>query len=361
MCAPITTVASETRCTPHRYLPLLHRRFGAFRIGRQGEGILGVAMGWQTNMAVWALGLCLGGGVQAAEILTYDTPGEKAGAGMVAPPGHREQVRSLTAYCGTAFPTLKGAAQEAFVRWVGRHAGFLRASQSLREQALKAPDPEKAAQFRQLIDDDMPKAIQSMARNALQPLENLPQPEARQTMCRQIIAAIDDRRFDLDARDPAIAAYLREITGRQPGESAAAPAPETLPALSPAARQDAAALPGRWQAVRTIIHLFNGTAQTRTTPCTIDFSVARFISECPGKDGPLRIVYAYHLLAPGRFESEIVEHRAMPNLRGRRSETAFQVDGDKLVLTAYPPVSATTPETAPVKIESLSRRESAPR
>ena len=48
-------------------------------------------------------------------------------------------------------------------------------------------------------------------------------------------------------------------------------------------------------------------------------------------------------------------------VRGRRTGRASQVDGDKLVLTAYPPVSATTPETAPVKIESLSRRESAPR
>ena len=51
----------------------------------------------------------------------------------------------------------------------------------------------------------------------------------------------------------------------------------------------------------------------------------------------------------------------MPKLQGTRVETAFQVDGDKLFLTTYPPLSATTPETAPVKIESLSRRESPPR
>jgi hypothetical protein len=316
-------------------------------------------MEWRRGLAVMILATGVGGSAGAAAIFTYDTPGELFGASLVAPAGLREFVRRSADYCGAAFPELKGDGQEAFVDWVRRHAGFLTVVAELRSHGLAAPDPEKRAQWKQVIEEYVPKQIDSLAGALVRTIEEIPVPEAKQAMCRNITAAINARKFDLELHDPPIATYLRELAAKQPGESAATPPRSALaPPPSPQSRTDVAALYGRWKVTKSIFYLFNGTARENTGTCSVEFSERRLASECQTSGRNLRVVYAYRLLAPGRYEAEIVEH-ITPQLIGARSQVVFRVDRDTLFTTAYPPTTAVMAETAPIKVETVSTRDGA--
>lgn len=88
----------------------------------------------------------------------------------------------------------------------------------------------------------------------------------------------------------------------------------------------------------------------------MEFSGEHFFSECVASGRKMRIVYAYRLFAPGRYEAEIVEHDVAPKAIGSRLETAFRVDGAELSITAWPPLSVTSAEKSPVRVDSIARR-----
>ncbi len=60
----------------------------------------------------------------AADVLTYDTPGERVGAALVSMAMRRETVRRTTGYCGNTYPAMK-AEQRGGVRRLDQSPGRL--------------------------------------------------------------------------------------------------------------------------------------------------------------------------------------------------------------------------------------------
>src|SRR6185437_875121 len=86
----------------------------------------------------------------AADVLSYDAPGERVGAALLSVAMRRETVRRTTEYCGNAYPAMKTTSAEAFVTWVNRQSGFLTVAASIRDQITRgtASDPAKAAPWK---------------------------------------------------------------------------------------------------------------------------------------------------------------------------------------------------------------------
>jgi hypothetical protein len=123
------------------------------------------------------------------------------------------------------------------------------------------------------------------------------------------------------------------------------------------AKKDASELEGRWRNVRGTIYFSDGTSSTPTrTPCSIEFSGKRSVSECATNAGTSRIVYAYRSLGPQKYETEVIEHKDLPHLVGTRVRTDFRITSGTLFTTSYPPAPPGASRFA-VKIESTWVRE----
>ena len=122
---------------------------------------------------------------------------------------------------------------------------------------------------------------------------------------------------------------------------------------------NAAALAGRWKNVSRTFYFSDGTTASGPTQiqCWVEFGEHRVISECVSERGTDRIVYAYHLLGPQRYESEIVEHKNLPNLVGTRIPTDFRIEDGRLFTTAHPPEINTGGSRFVIKVESTWARE----
>jgi len=277
----------------------------------------------------FALGLMLlAAPAGAAEVFTYDTPGEKIGAALVATAARREIVRRTTEYCGDKYPAIKAESQEAFVAWVGRQRGFLMVAEGLRDQMRKTSDPEKAAQWKQILDIYIPKQIDGVAAATLQSIADMPIDEMRRKMCADFVAKARSGGLDLDKWEPGIAASLRELAGKSASEPAGSPPPEVKP--DPKARRDAAAIIGHWKNERQTFYRFDGGSQSLVAPCTVDLTRERMTSLCEdGRGGTVRSVHSFKIPAPGIFETIMIENSAQPQSVGTRGRSSFRVEGER--------------------------------
>ena len=120
---------------------------------------------------------------------------------------------------------------------------------------------------------------------------------------------------------------------------------------------DASSLEGRWRNTSGKLYFSDGSSVGQTTPCWIEFSKGQSISECTTNRGKSRIVYAYRLVAPGQYESEVVEHKTYPEYVGVRTRTEFRIDNGVLYTTAYPPAPKQAASKVPVKTEGTWVRD----
>ncbi len=107
--------------------------------------------------------------------------------------------------------------------------------------------------------------------------------------------------------------------------------------------------------LQTIIH-FNGLEDRATPPCSTDFDGARSIDVCSDAQTSVRSVAQYKVPVPGELETTTVENTAAPQSVGAHAVSSFRVEGDTLIITAYPPTTQNTPDDAVIKIESILLR-----
>lgn len=293
----------------------------------------------------------------AADVTTHDVSSERVGAALVSVAMRHETVRRTTEYCGNTFPAMKGDAEEAFVAWTSRQTGFLTVATSIRDKITRntASDPQKAAEWNRFVTNDLPKQVDQLAGAMLQPLIDMPVDEGRRHMCADLIANAQSGTLDLDKWDPKAAALLREIAGKSASASPANVSNKPVSA-DPRARRDAAALIGHWKNMQQIITHFDGLADRTTPPCDTDFDGTRTIYVCSDGKNTIRSVSAYKVPAPGQLETTTIENTAAPQSVGSHAVSSFRVEGNTLIVTAYPAATQRSPDQAVIKIESILLR-----
>ncbi len=293
----------------------------------------------------------------AANVVANDSSGEYVGTVLVAVAMRRETVRRTTEYCSNTYPAMKTDSAEAFVAWTNRQAGFLTVATSIRDKITHdvASDPQKTAQWNRFITADLPKQVDQIAAAMLQPLADMPVDDARQHMCADLITNAQSGALDLDTWDPKTAALLRGIAGKNTSASPVGANYKPIPA-NPAARHDAAALLGHWKNMQeTIVH-YNGLVNSTTPPCTTDFDSVRSTYVCSDGQHTVRDIAGYKVPAPGQLETTTIENTAVPQSVGRHAVSSFRLEGDTLIITAYPPTTQNAPDEAVIKIESTLLR-----
>lgn len=294
---------------------------------------------------------------RAADVAAKDVSVESVGAALISLGMRHETVRRTTTYCGNAYPAMKTDSAEAFVAWTDRQSGFLTVASSVRDQITRdtASDPQKAAQWHRFVSEDLPKQVDLLAGAMLQPLIDMPVEDARRHMCADLIANAQSGALDLDTWDPKAAALLRGIAGKSASASPAGASDKPM-AADPTARRDAAALLGHWKNMQQIITHYNGLADRATPPCDTDFDGVRTVYQCSTGQSTARSVSQYTVPVPGRLETTTIENTAAPQSVGRQAVSSFRVEGDTLIVTAYPAATQNSPDEAVIKIESILLR-----
>jgi len=108
--------------------------------------------------------------------------------------------------------------------------------------------------------------------------------------------------------------------------------------------------------MQQIIVRFDGLADRTTPPCDSDFDGVRSISVCSDGQNTIRSVAAYQVPAPGQLETTTIENNAAPQSVGNHTVSSFRLEGDTLIVTAYPPVTQRSPDETVIKIESILLR-----
>ncbi len=307
--------------------------------------------------AVVAAALCAcgaagmhGGGARAAATFAYDADVDRFGAAIAAPAGHRDGVRKAMEYCGATFPDFGWDAYSAYGRWLRRHAAFLQLTIAMRRALAAAQAQDESGRWQRIVEVDVPKTAETLAAALPQRVSGAASEADRRKACSETIAAVHARRQDLDALEPAVAAYLREIA---PKFRIALPAPGDDPALGPAdARRDAQALVGKWTTERIRFYLADGRFGEDDAKCTLEFTGKTVTSDCIVSGRQVRVVSSYETTAPGRYESTIVENASYPQMVGAKDVTQFRVEKGKLVQSSYLPIYSADP-MRPVEIEAV--------
>ena len=316
-------------------------------------------------LGAWLFALACSGAASADDLFTYDTPGEKLTAGVIAPFGRREVVRRTMESCSKTFPEMKFDSRTTLVLWTQRQSGFLDVAAALRDRlaatAEKAGNKKGAAQWRKFVAEVLPKQIDVAGRMTDMALdESGADLAAKRSLCREFMTKVSSGGTDLDRWDPVNAKYLRDFAGKdfKEGKPAANIGAGNRPAGA-STRTDAAALNGRWKLARSTSYLLDGTISVSSSiPCTFDFSADKLVSECAPPSGrKMRVVYSYRVPSPGRYELEVIQNDGRPDTVGTRSDSTFRVEGDELFVTGYPPTSARAPEKSPLMLESVSHRD----
>ncbi|HEY1503776.1 MAG TPA: hypothetical protein VGF92_05715 [Stellaceae bacterium] len=293
----------------------------------------------------------------AADVAANDPSGERVSAALVSIAMRRETVRRTTDYCGSTYPAMKTDSAEAFVAWSNRQAGFLTAATSIRDKITQdtAGNPQQAEQWNRFVTGDLPKQVDQLAAAMLQPLTDMPLDDARQHMCADLISNAQSGALDIDKWDPKTAALLRGVAGKNARASPVGANYKPIPA-DPGERRDAAALIGHWKNMQeTLVH-YNGLVDTTTPPCTTDFDGARTAYVCGDGEHTVRSVANYKVAGPGHLETTTVENTAVPQSVGRHAVSTFRLEGDTLIVTAYPPTAENAPDESVIKIESMLLR-----
>jgi len=115
----------------------------------------------------------------------------------------------------------------------------------------------------------------------------------------------------------------------------------------------------RWRAVDSTLYLSDGMVVRglQGRECRLEFFEHRVVSECHAGEVTTRIVYAYRVVAPGQYESEVVEHARLPGLIGTRTRTEFRVEDGQLFTTSYPPPLPGSPARYAIKTEARWMRD----
>jgi hypothetical protein len=122
--------------------------------------------------------------------------------------------------------------------------------------------------------------------------------------------------------------------------------------------KDTSVLEGRWRNVSTKYYFSNGTNSTGvTTRCSIEFFKKQSVSECVSSRGTDRIVYAFHMQGPNKYETEVVENKNFPQFVGTRVRTEFRLENSMLLTTSFPPPPKEGASSFPIKVESRWIRE----
>jgi hypothetical protein len=293
----------------------------------------------------------------AANVVANDPSGEPVGTVLISVAMRHETVRRTTEYCSNTYPAMRINSAEAFVAWTNRQAGFLTVATAIRDKMTHetASDPQKAAQWNRFITTDLPKQVDQIAAAMLQPLAGMPVDDARRRMCADLIINAQSGALDLDKWDPKTAALLRGIAGKNANASPVGANYKPIPA-DPAARHDAVALLGHWKNMQeTIVHN-NGLVDSTTPPCTTDFDSVRTTYVCSDGQHTVRSIAGYKVPAPGQLETTTIENTAAPQSVGRHAVSSFRLEGDTLIVTAYPPTPQNAPDEAVIKIESVLLR-----
>ena len=293
-----------------------------------------------------ALALC--GAAQGATF-SYDADVDRFGAAIAAPAGRRDGVRQAMEYCGTTFRDLGWGAYSAYGQWLRRHAAFLQLTIAMRRALSNAAPQDDTGHWQRVVDVDVAKVAADLAAGLPHQVSG-PESEAdKRKACEETVAALHARKLDLDAVEPAIASYLREMA---PRFRIVLPAPGEDPSLgAPEARRDAQALVGKWTTEKIRFYLADGRFSEDETKCTFDFTGKQVTSECMVQGRLVRMVSAYEVNAPGRYDSTVVENASYPQMVGAKDTTQFRVEKGKLVQSSYLPIYSADP-MRPVEIEA---------
>jgi hypothetical protein len=281
----------------------------------------------------------------------YDNDVERFGAAIAAQQGRREMVKKAMEYCADTFPALQWDANAAFARWVRRQAGFLHLVTSMEQELDQAAtkDPDDGDRWKRILED-MPGRVRSAGAVLAKAIADASSEEARRKMCSGNIAEVNSRKLDIENAEPETAKYLRGMAGklriRLPDPEAA------LATASPDARRDAAALAGEWRTEKITYYLADGRFGEDDAQCTLEFSEKTLLSRCRAGGQQFRVVYSYRVSEPGRYDAEVVENNAYPELVGGREVTAFRVENGKLTLSSFLPAADAAP-MRPIEIEAV--------
>jgi hypothetical protein len=286
----------------------------------------------------------------------YDADVERFGAAIAAAPGHRDGVRKAMEFCGATFPDLGWNAYSAYGQWVHRHAAFLQLSIAMRRAlagaAEKAGTGERV-RWERIAEVEVPKMANDLGAGLLDRVSSPASREDQRKACEETVARLHARKLDLDAVEPAIADYLRGMSGRF---RIALPAAGEDPSLGPSgARRDAQALLGKWTTEKIRFYLGDGRFSDDDANCTLEFTGKTLTSDCLVSGRLVRVVSSYEVRAPGRYESTVVENALNPQMVGTRDVTQFRVENGKLVQSSYLPIYSADP-MRPVEVEAVLGR-----
>jgi hypothetical protein len=286
----------------------------------------------------------------SAQILTYQNDSERAGAGLIATFARQEMAKRNMEFCAASYPEMAWDAHAAYAGWVHRNAIELQVASGLRRAFadLGAKDnSEKGAMAKKLVEEYLPTQIARLADTQVQALKDMPAPDIRKKLCADVVAALNGGKFDVATGDPEIGRFLQAL-----GNKNGVKVPERAASRADS-RLDAAALLGRWRVERARQYLSDGSVREGAGGCVSEFSEQRMTSECARAQGQtLRVVYAYTVLGPGRYEMRMLENTGFPSLVGTRTMGAFRIEEGKLFTTAYPS-TANAEAMRPVEVEAV--------
>ena len=288
----------------------------------------------------------------AADVLPYNNDGELFGGSMLVPAARREIIKTTTQWCGQTFQDMKWDGIAAYANWIRRHGEFLSMMETMRYTALNMPDKKKAADMAKMIKDYVPRQVASISQVSLKAIQDMPVQSVQRQTCREFIGRVSAGASDLDALDTSVAKYMRRIGGKQ-FEQANDARRSVFDPGSATPATDAGVLMGRWKSERSIAYFEDGSKRATAGQCSIEFSEDKVVSECVTSGKTSHIVSSWRLLAPGRYESTIVEHKLLPNLAGMVSVTDFRMADGKLHIQAFPKRD-NAPANAPVLIETVA-------
>ncbi|HEY9108301.1 MAG TPA: hypothetical protein VIN58_16580 [Roseateles sp.] len=114
---------------------------------------------------------------------------------------------------------------------------------------------------------------------------------------------------------------------------------------------------GCWKSEKIAQFLADGRSRTNTFNGTIEFTRSEVISRgLTSQQQRSEIRYSYVVVRPGVYATTMTSHTLRPDLVGTRQESEYKVEGDLLVITAFPQAAQPAPPTTAVRVQSTSRK-----
>jgi hypothetical protein len=117
------------------------------------------------------------------------------------------------------------------------------------------------------------------------------------------------------------------------------------------------ALLGKWKNVDGTLYFNDGTTDKSSAQCLTEFFPTQFVSECVNRNNKGKSVYSYRMIAPEKYEVELVENKNAPALVGTRVKSEFRIENNRLIIISYPQLKDSGSMKTVVKVESVYMRE----